>query len=37
LRRKGFFNNAEALVYCNRLSDLLFLLARSHEKKRSVR
>ncbi|MBU2103226.1 MAG: cob(I)yrinic acid a,c-diamide adenosyltransferase [Candidatus Omnitrophota bacterium] len=33
LKRKRLFNNTDASVYCNRLSDLLFLLARSHEKK----
>lgn len=33
LERKGLFCNSDALTYCNRLSDLLFLLARRYEEK----
>jgi cob(I)alamin adenosyltransferase len=31
LYRKGFFKNKHAVVYLNRLSDLLYLLSREHE------
>ncbi|MBI4974532.1 MAG: ATP:cob(I)alamin adenosyltransferase, partial [Candidatus Omnitrophica bacterium] len=32
LKRKGTLKNSDILIYMNRLSDLLYLLARSHEK-----
>ena len=34
LKKKGILNNKYILIYLNRLSDLLYLLARSCEKKR---
>jgi len=33
LKRKKIFQNQEAVVYLNRLSDLLYLFARNYEKK----